>query len=305
MKNYWILAFILIIGSLVAEECDDYSQRNDKGSKKGKYDLCLCAVFQNEASYLKEWIEFHKVVGVQHFYLYNNLSTDNYVEVLEPYIRRGEVELIDWPYQTDESHPWVPIQCNAYKDALSRCRKLTKWLVIIDTDEFIFPVVAKNLVEFLKDYSKYGAVCANWQMYGTSGIPFIPPGELMIELLTKKAATEYGENAFIKTIVQPRYVEDIRDPHRISLKKGYICVNSNGERINRSTTDTIVVNQIRVNHYWTRDEDFFYRVKCARRQKWREGFDGQLRRAEAINQVDDYAIFRFIPALKKAYKSSK
>ena len=36
------------------------------------YDLSVCAIFKDEASYLKEWIEYHKLVGVQHFYLYEN-----------------------------------------------------------------------------------------------------------------------------------------------------------------------------------------------------------------------------------------
>jgi len=32
-------------------------------------------------------------VGVEHFYLYNHLSKDEYAEVLEPYIKEGIVEL--------------------------------------------------------------------------------------------------------------------------------------------------------------------------------------------------------------------
>ena len=42
-----------------------------------RYDLTIAAVFQNEAPYLKEWIEFHKLVGVEHFLLVDNESTDH------------------------------------------------------------------------------------------------------------------------------------------------------------------------------------------------------------------------------------
>ena len=42
-----------------------------------KYKVSICAIFKNEAKYLREWIEFHKIVGVEHFYLYNNFSTDD------------------------------------------------------------------------------------------------------------------------------------------------------------------------------------------------------------------------------------
>ena len=39
-----------------------------------KYNVAVCAIFKNEAPYLKEWIEFNHLVGVEHFYLYNNNS---------------------------------------------------------------------------------------------------------------------------------------------------------------------------------------------------------------------------------------
>src|SRR5262245_48829439 len=79
------------------------------------YDLSFCMIFQNDAPYLKEWIEFHRLVGGQHFYLYNNLSTDNYQEVLAPYIREGIVELIDWPFPSSNFFEWDQIQVKAYQ----------------------------------------------------------------------------------------------------------------------------------------------------------------------------------------------
>ena len=34
-----------------------------------QYKVSIGAIFKNEALYLKEWIEFHRIVGVEHFYL--------------------------------------------------------------------------------------------------------------------------------------------------------------------------------------------------------------------------------------------
>ncbi len=48
-----------------------------------QYDLVLCSIFQNEAAWLREWLEFHLLVGVQHALLYNNHSTDAYGEVVD------------------------------------------------------------------------------------------------------------------------------------------------------------------------------------------------------------------------------
>ena len=41
--------------------------------------LAVCAIYRNEAPYLREWIEFHRLVGVERFFLYNNESTDDHM----------------------------------------------------------------------------------------------------------------------------------------------------------------------------------------------------------------------------------
>ena len=83
-------------------------------SKIYQYDFGVCAIFQNEARFMKEWIEFYKIIGAQHFYLYNNKSTDNYLDILKPYVEQGEVELFDWNY----SNQGLYAQDRAYDDAL-------------------------------------------------------------------------------------------------------------------------------------------------------------------------------------------
>lgn len=34
--------------------------------------LPICAIFKEEAPYLPEWIEFHRLMGVERFFLYDN-----------------------------------------------------------------------------------------------------------------------------------------------------------------------------------------------------------------------------------------
>ena len=50
-----------------------------------KYKVSICAIFKNEGKYLREWIEFHRIIGIEHFYLYNNNSDDNYETVATVY----------------------------------------------------------------------------------------------------------------------------------------------------------------------------------------------------------------------------
>lgn len=210
-----------------------------------KYDLAICAIFQNEELYLKEWIEFHKLIGVQHFYLYDNLSTDNYEAVLKPYIQSGEVELISWPYSANQGRNWTAIQSGAYKDALKHAKGKVKWLAILDTDEFLFPVETTNCIKFLKEYEKpsIGGVCVNWQLYGTSRISKCTPDQFMIEQLLLKAPTDYYENMHVKSIVRPEYVTDCKNPHYCVYKIGYTQVTSNKTPFKGCASSSVAVDK--------------------------------------------------------------
>lgn len=130
--------------------------------REKKYDVSICAIFKNEAPYLKEWIEFNNIVGVNHFYMYNNNSEDNYMEVLQPYIESGLVTLADWPYNQK--------QMECYQTCIKDYACETKWLGFIDIDEFIVPKSTDSIYEFLKPFErKAGAVNLYWKLFGTSG----------------------------------------------------------------------------------------------------------------------------------------
>lgn len=131
--------------------------------KTKKYKVSICAIFKNEAIYLKEWIEYHKIVGVEHFYLYNNNSEDNYEDVLKTYIDAGIVTLTQWPQNQAQ------MQC--YHDGIEQFSSETEWLAFIDIDEFIVPNKTDNIYDFLKPFQKNRpVVIAYWRMFGTSGM---------------------------------------------------------------------------------------------------------------------------------------
>lgn len=264
-----------------------------------KYELSVCAIFQNEDRFLKEWVEFHLLVGVQHFYLFNNLSDDNYRKVLMPYVDAGIVELIEWPYASVGVVDWNEIQCNAYMQAVRTSRGQTRWLAILDTDEFLIPVCDNNLVNILSKYVKYGGVCANWQMYGTGGVAKVPDQSLMIEMLLMKAPQEYSENIHVKSIVQPMRVSNCKNPHHCLYKKDYYSVNTNKDVCPGPWNEPILTDKIRINHYWVRDEEFLHNVKIPRNVKWGGNTDGILARVNIMNQEYDPIMLRFTDKLRQ------
>lgn len=266
---------------------------------KYKYELSACVIFNNEDRFLKEWIEFHLLSGVQHFWLFNNLSTDNYYEVLKPYIDQGIVELIEWPYASENVKEWNTIQCDSYRKALKLAMGKSRWLAILDSDEFLFAVDGSNLQDVLKSYRKYGGVCVNWQMYGTSNIGRVPKDKFMIETLLFRAETHYGENIHVKSIVQPLKVLDIKNPHYCLYKEGFMAVNMDKNPCPGPFNEPILVDKARINHYWSRDDEFLHFNKIPRNTKWGGKIDDILRRVEIMNQVYDPVLLPFAEKLHR------
>jgi hypothetical protein len=273
-----------------------------------KYTLCICAIFNNEARYLKEWIEYHLLVGVQYFFLYNNQSTDEYLDVLQPYLDRHVIELRDWPNNHKDRH-WVDAQRRAFKQCLNYSQELTEWLALIDVDEFIVPVDKPDLLSYLSqfdDQPTLGGIQANWQLYGTSWLPEIPKNKLLIESLVLKAPQDYDGraphpyNGRVKSIVRPHAV-DTFDIHTAYYKPGFTVLpeNKGWERNNQP----VQIDHIRINHYWTRAEDFFYNVKLDRLLAlgfFKEGdTEAVLNKLKLFNREKDPIMMRFVPELRK------
>lgn len=261
------------------------------------YDFAICAIFQNEGPYLKEWIEYHKIVGAKHFYLYNNYSQDNYLTVLKPYISSGTVELVDWIEPDFQSYG----QRMAYMDAIYKARGNAKWLALIDIDEYLVPKTGESIPEFLTQFEKegIGGVAINWQMFGTSYVTTINENQLLTEVLTLKAVEEHSENEHIKSIVRPEYVVEPPGIHNFNYREGYVQVNTDHESFSGPISPYIAIDKMQINHYWAKDEAFFNSVKIPSRLNWDESIENIENRNSVLNKVHDSAIEPFLPTLRQ------
>ena len=284
-------------GSILPRENDQPRQRHCHVS--------IAAIFQNEAPYLQEWIEYHKLIGVKHFYLYNNLSVDNFEEVLQPYVESGEVELFDIPVKLNDVKLQSKWQIAAYDHALKLSRDQAKWLACIDIDEFIVLKKADNLYKFLRNYENAGGPTIHWVMFGTSGVYDLLPGELLIEKLTWRFPLEWKENRMVKSIVRPKYTERCLDVHTFKYAGTIFAVYPNQQKFNHTPPYKIPpVDEICLHHYWYRTEKFFYETKLPRRKVWAEkrttaDFQEEMKLS---NSIEDKSMLRFVAPLKKRLK---
>ena len=106
--------------------------------------IAVCAIFKDEAPFLLEWLAFHKVIGVDMFYLYDNGSSDGGGELIRRSGFAGNVTLIEWPER--------PGQLSAYNHfRVHHARRFT-WAAFIDIDEYIMPLAGSSIRDWRGDY---------------------------------------------------------------------------------------------------------------------------------------------------------
>ncbi len=168
IASLFFICISLLSKFLMADETETLSE-SESGFEK-KYDLSICAVFKNEALYLKDWIEYHLSIGVDHLYLYNIGSRDFYEQILKTYIRDNTVTLVNWPealvYHDDLAFSWaLTTQIPAYENAVNFLAKdETNWLVFLDIDEFL--VLSKgSLKNLLGKYSEFPGIAFSTEFF--------------------------------------------------------------------------------------------------------------------------------------------
>jgi hypothetical protein len=148
----------------------------------------------------------------------------------------------------------------------------TRWLGFIDVDEFFFPSAEDDLPAVLRDFEEWVAVSVNWVAFGSSGHEKAPDG-YVIENFTERGEldhrlpmprlrdTDYPDdhplaykpmNTHVKTILDPARVKSFRTAHHYSFLPGEVCVTENREVISSPVSNTMSIEKLRINHYWSK-----------------------------------------------------
>ncbi len=254
-------------------------------------------MYLDEAEYLREWVEFHRLVGVERFFLYDHESTDQSRDVLAPYVEDGTVVVHDWPV--------YPGQIEAFNDCVARHRDDSRWIAFIDVDEFVFSPLGRPLPELLVDYEQHPGVVASWVMFGTSDHRTKPPGLVVENYQRRKEYPEQGGVEHVKSIIDPTRVESCPSGHWFSYTDGHAVDEEHRPQTKPplSMFEPVTFARFRVNHYCRRSWEEYQRKLSRPRAdtgKLRELDERNLERRErSLNAVHDDTITMYLPALRE------
>jgi hypothetical protein len=263
--------------------------------------LSVCAAYRNDAIYLREWIEFHRLVGVERFFLYDNGSEDEHREVLAPYLESGIAIVHDWPLPVVGGDGRPSGTMRAFDHCLDSHGEDSRWIAFLDIDEFLFSPEGGKVSERIVEYEDAAGVCVYRVEFGTSGHKTRPDG-LVIENYVHRIRRPPDSPGFFKSIVDPRRAARCANPHHFIYRDGH-PVNENKSRIVsgiRPERTPVSFSRLRINHYRTKSEEEL-------RRKWRMWDESGLSRREippllvemTAHEPDD-TITSYLPALRDA-----
>jgi hypothetical protein len=259
-----------------------------------KHRLVIAAIFKNENPYLREWIEFHRLVGCDHFYLYDNDGGEEALGILEPYIDEGLVTHHPWMHFDGTRHDrptfFLARDKNhlAFGHAAQNYRDQFEWIMKIDIDEFLVPLEGNDLRPILDHYTSdpgIRGIRIPRVNFGHSGHMTSPRG-LVIESYTSREA-ELSDH---KDLGRGDYLSENKfssSAHRWS----YRLLKGGRTLREREVTD------MRVNHYYTKSLE-----ECLQRQNTMltrpVSKDQFLAQNQGLNTTSDQGMLRFVPELR-------
>lgn len=259
-----------------------------------QYKLSIAAIMKNEKPYLKEWIEYHRLQGVEHFYLCDNDSTDQTEDYLQPYIKERIITYIAMPGKNR--------QLDCYENIIKTYKQETEWLAVIDLDEFLVPISAKNMQDFLKEFADVSEVSLHWLNYGDNGAVKRPNKTLLTEFFTS-----HGRflNHTVKSIVRPTKVIDFKSfgaNHYLQVEGE--SVNENHDPVNFMLSFYPSAQKARINHYILKSyAEFLYKKQRGHPEGTPIDYEYYFFHNE--NDIkDDKTMLRFLPQLKDRMKKS-
>lgn len=286
--KFWKVLFVLIF-------CLSKISLHAKNFDSKQHNLSICSILNNEAKFLKEWIEYHKLIGVDHFYLYKISTSDRYMGVLKPYMKKGLITLVQWPDLSknieDEGVAIFSTKIPAYENAI-RVKALgqTKWLVLVEIDEFLVPPNQQDLREVIEKYKEFPGIILETDYYDAGNLS---PKNLTIESLRlSNPPTQSLAKTIVKTIFKPEEIAyGVWPPYQLVFK-------DNRSPIRLSTYD------LRINQYVNRKSG----MQTISKSKYKISIDPRMiSKGDLANLIkagyeiedSERAIYRFIPKLRE------
>lgn len=166
--------------------------------------ILLCCIGRLENAYIKEFVEYYKILGVTNICLFDNNydGEEDFNDVIGDYIKDGFVILKDYRNRK-------VCQLDAYNECYKTYGGEYDWIAFFDIDEFMFINCNKTIGEYLarSEFNDYDMLHINWLLFGDGG-QLRNDGRYLLHRITQPLdinhSTEYKfpDNFHVKSIIR-------------------------------------------------------------------------------------------------------
>jgi hypothetical protein len=229
------------------------------------YRFVLATVFKNEAALLPTWLQHYINEGVEHFYLIDNGSTDNYMHIIQK-IPPEMITLV-----RDDSTNVVGLQeqllAKYYTDII---REEADWVMVADIDEYLYPLNSSQCIVNVLDsvpLSVYKLILP-WKVFGSN--KYIDQPANIIESFTRRRVvnvTNAKIGGYSKGLV--RVTDSLQlKVHMSTVNESSVSYFSDSATPFQSVpllTESFATQlPLQLNHYMFMSKNYYQNVKCVR-----------------------------------------
>lgn len=210
------------------------------------YNFCVCSIFKNEGHILEEWLLHYIYHGVEHFYLVNDNSNDDFKNIINKYA--NYVTLFHNDIQTKNVGRQILIYNKYFRPILNE----SKWFAILDLDEFLYSPNDIHLPNIIEKYNNYAQLRVNWLHFGSSEHVYQP--QSVIEGFMKRAQIDSSKPYF-------SYKSIFKGNSLINFGVHSNVVNNSEIYLKYEENN---IPDLIINHYCIQSQDFFLKIKATR-----------------------------------------
>jgi hypothetical protein len=226
--------------------------------------IAIVTMLKDEEAYVDEWLAFHRAIGVRHFIIYDNGSTDQTAAIIGNRLTSDEFTLVPWAGRMVDMSAGAQLnnQVLASAHAILNFGAAFSWMAFIDVDEFLLPKIGRTIEDALKSSGGFPNISLPWHMFGTGGHKMKPQGGVLKNYTVRSAEPiSRRKNATnFKCIVDPCEVTEVSVHHFETRQYGERTCNDAGKvfsRRERKNPSFYSSASLQLNHYYTKSTEEF------------------------------------------------
>lgn len=230
--------------------------------QQGRHGIAIAVCVKDEARYIGEWVRFHRAVGIRHFYIYDNGSTDETRAILRDLLDADTLTIIPWAGRMKDVGTGTTLngQVIVFAHAILNFGGAYRRMAFIDVDEFLLPKEGHTVEQALEAVGDFPNVSLPWHMFATSGHATPPAGPLTLNYTMRGAdpMTSKEDVRNFKCIVDPCEVTEV-SVHQFQTREfGDLTANDAGKRFTRrarKSSEFYSNRFLQLNHYYTKSRE--------------------------------------------------